>query len=198
MRVYGLTGGIASGKTAASDYFATLGAHVVDTDVIAREVVRVGSPTLASIRETFGDAFFTSEGLLNRAKVKALIFNDAKLKAKYEAIIHPAIRAQTLARITDAPATTPYAIVVVPLLFEKGFDAHTDKNIVVDVPEDVQITRAIKRKPSDEPIIRNIIAQQMSRQDRLNHADFILENDQDLAHLYAQIDDLHVKLISGV
>lgn len=198
MHVYGLTGGIASGKTAASDYFSTIGAYIVDTDVIAREVVCIGSPTLARIRENFGDTFFTAEGHLDRLRVKSSIFNDSTLKGRYEAIIHPAIRAHTQTQIAAAPSTAPYVIVVVPLLFEKGFDAHTDKNIVVDVPEDIQIARAVKRKPSDEPIIRNIIAQQMSRHDRLKRADFVLENNKDLAHLYAQIDALHSTLISTV
>lgn len=192
--IIGLTGGIASGKTTVADYLATLGAYLIDTDVIAREVVKPNSPTIRRIRQLLGDQYFLDSGQLNRVKVKQHIFNDTVIKKQYEQIILPAIRQATLDAIDNIPETVCYAVLIVPLLFEKGLDQYTDYNISVDIPVDEQIRRGILRKPDDETVIRAIIAAQMPRAERNQKADFVVNNNQPLEKLFPQLDKLHQQL----
>ncbi len=192
--IVGLTGGIAAGKTTVADYLATLGAYLVDTDVIARQVVEPDSPTSRKIRQLLGDAYFLSNGHLNREAVKKRIFNDKASKAEYEAIILPAIRQATLQALQDVPTDSRYALLIVPLLFEKGLDAYTDYNISVDIPLALQIQRGIARKPDDEGVIRRVIAAQMPREQRNAKADYVVDNTQPLEKLYRQLDKLHITL----
>ncbi|PIE42484.1 MAG: dephospho-CoA kinase [Gammaproteobacteria bacterium] len=189
--IIGLTGGIASGKTTVANYLKQLGAYIIDTDVIAREVVAPGAETTTKIRALLGDKYLLADGHLNRAAIKKRIFHDAAIKRQYENIILPAIRKATLSALDHIPSQVDYALLVVPLLFEKGLDQYTDYNISVDIPTEKQIQRAISRKPDDETVIRNIIAAQMDRQQRNKQADFIVNNDVDLDTLHRQLDTLH-------
>lgn len=192
--IIGLTGGIASGKTTVADYLAALGAYLIDTDMIAREVVRPQSPTTLRIGQLLGDDYLLADGNLNRGKIKQRIFNNEDIKVQYENIILPAIRQATLDAIDNIPETACYAVLIVPLLFEKGLNQHTDYNIAVDLPVEEQIRRGILRKPEDEAVIRQIIATQMPRAERNRRADFVIDNLQPLDILYTQLDSLHRRL----
>ncbi len=190
----GLTGGIASGKTTVANYLSKKGAYLIDTDIIAREVVAPDSPTTQAIAELLGKKYLHDDGQLNRAKIKQKIFADTVIKKQYESIIMPAIRQATLAAIAQIPADVCYAILIVPLLFEKGLDKYTQYNVVVDIPEMEQIQRGIARQKQDESVIREIIAAQMPREKRNARADFIIDNTQPLEKLYQQLDKLHTIL----
>lgn len=190
----GLTGGIASGKTTVANYLAAQGAYLIDTDLIAREVVKPNKPTTLAIEALLGEAYLLPDGHLNRAKIKQHIFNHPEVKAQYEAIILPAIRQATLIAIEQVPQHACYALLIVPLLFEKGLDQYTDYNIVVDLPVDEQIRRGIKRTPKDEPVIRQIIATQISREKRNQQADFIVDNTVTIEKLHRRLDKLHQQL----
>lgn len=193
-RLIGLTGGIASGKTTVANYLANKGAYLIDTDIIAREVVAPNMPTTQAIADLLGEDFLLPDGNLNRRKIKQRIFNDAVIKQQYEAIIMPAIRQATLDAIAQVPNDVCYAILIVPLLFEKGLDKQTDGNIVVDIPVAEQIRRGISRKPDDEAVIRQIIAAQMPREQRIARADYVVDNTLPLEKLYEQLDILHTAL----
>lgn len=192
--IIGLTGGIASGKTTIANYLGKQGAYLIDTDLIAREVVAPNTPTTLAIRNLLGASFLLADGNLNRGKIKQLIFNDALIKTQYEAIILPAIRQATLDAINAIPPNVCYAILIVPLLFEKGLDSHCDYTISVDIPVTEQIQRGITRKPDDEAVIRKIIAAQLPRIQRNAQADFIVDNHVPLDRLYPQLDRLHATL----
>ncbi len=196
--IIGLTGGIASGKTTVANYLAERGAYLIDTDIIARQVVEPNMPATLAIRDLLGEDFLHPDGSLNRAKIKARIFNDSEIMAQYEAIILPAIRQATveaLDAVKHMPKPPCYALLIVPLLFEKGLDAYCDYTMSVDIPVEVQIERAIARKPSDEGVIRQIIAQQMPREERNARADFIVDNTVSLQVLQQQLEQLHARLL---
>lgn len=192
--VIGLTGGIASGKTTVADYLAKRGAYLVDTDIIAREVVEPHTETTFRIRQLLGDEFFHADGHLNRAKIKQHIFNHVAIKQQYEAIILPAIRQSTLDALANVPLSVCYTLLIVPLLFEKGLDKQTDYTISVDIPVEMQIQRAVSRKQSDETVIRQIIASQMPRKARNQRADFVVDNSVTRQVLYENLDNLHQTL----
>ncbi len=192
--VVGLTGGIASGKTTVANYLESLGAYLVDADMIARQVVEPHSPTTKKIRDLLGNDYFLADGNLNRPAIKQLIFNDDVIKKQYEAIILPAIRQATLDALNSVPIACNYVLLIVPLLFEKGLDTYTDYNISVDIPTELQIQRGIARNPNDEQVIRRVIAAQMTREERNKRADFVIDNTQPLDTLYQQLDKLHLDL----
>lgn len=189
--IVGLTGGIASGKTTVADYLASKGAYLIDTDVIARQVVAPGMPTTMAIRNLLGESYLLADGSLDRQKIKQRIFNHAPIKKQYEAIILPAIRKATLDALERTPPDSCYALLIVPLLFEKGLDSYCHYTVNVDIPVAEQIRRGIARKPQDETVIRQIIAAQMARETRNVRADFVVDNQVSLEALYAQLDSLH-------
>ncbi len=191
----GLTGGIASGKSAVSDAFAALGAAVVDTDIIAREVVAPGSAALEEIREQFGGEVLAADGSLDRARMRELVFSDPARRRALEAILHPRIRAETLQRA--AAATTAYVIIVVPLMVETGFDRLVDHLIVVDVPEAVQRQRLMARDAHDATQAQRILDSQADRQTRLARADDVIGNAGTLADTRAQVERLHARLLTS-
>lgn len=192
--IIGLTGGIASGKTTVANYLATLGAHLIDTDVIARDVVLPNAPTTLAIRDLLGESFLLADGNLNRAKIKSYIFNHAAIKTQYESIIMPAIRQATLQALDNRPTNGCYTVLIVPLLFEKGLDEYCDYTISVDIPVTEQISRGIARKPSDEKVIRHIIKAQLPRETRNARADFVINNHVPIEQLHAQLNQLHQHL----
>lgn len=185
----GLTGGIGSGKTAASDYFKQLGITVVDADVVARLVVAKGSPALASIAQHFGDSVLHSNGELHRAQLRDIIFQDPAQKQWLEQLLHPLIRQTIEQQLTEA--TGPYAIFVSPLLLETNQHQLCDRILVIDVPEATQLQRACGRDHNNPAQIQRIIDSQISRQQRLALADDVVDNSQDIAALQQKLAKLH-------
>lgn len=174
----GLTGGIASGKSLVAEEFAALGVPVVDTDVIAREVVAPGTEGLAAVVDAFGDDVLDADGNLDRARLRRLVFSDDAARRRLEAILHPRIRAIMDVRLEAcAEAGAPWALAVVPLLVETGQQDRFDRILVVDVPEDAQVARLMTRDGSSEADARAILARQAGRDERLRHADDVLLND---------------------
>lgn len=190
----GLTGGIASGKTAVSDRFAELGATVIDTDVIARQVVASGQPALAEIRAAFGDDVFNDNGALDRSAMRQLVFADDASRKQLEAILHPKIQAETLRQAQAAVG--PYTIVVVPLLAGSPLREHVDRVLVVDCDEETQIRRLLARDDGSEEQARRILAAQASRDERLAIADDVIENNASLAALDEQVSAFHDRYLA--
>lgn len=191
--VVGLTGGIGSGKSTIADLFAELGVPIVDADLVAREVVEKGSPLLDQIADHFGRDILTAEGELNRALLRQKIFADPAEKTWLNQLLHPAIRQAMLQRL--AQYTQGYVLWVVPLLFENKLTSFCDRVLVVDVSEETQIQRATKRDQNSVTLIKQIMASQVSRSERLSQADDVIENNQDLsknlANLRQQVVELH-------
>ncbi|MCB1738139.1 MAG: dephospho-CoA kinase [Gammaproteobacteria bacterium] len=187
----GLTGGIASGKTAVSNRFAALGVPIIDTDLISRELVEPGQPALTAITAHFGDHILSPDGHLDRAALRQHIFGDANARQALEAILHPRIRTEVSRRIAEIEA--PYLIVVVPLLFESGFDDLVDRVLVVDVPEAIQRQRVRARDGVDAAQTDRILSAQMARPERLSRADEVIDNHADLDALQRQVDRLHTQ-----
>lgn len=189
MLVIGLTGGIGSGKTAVSDAFARRSVPVIDTDVLAREVVRPGQPAVAKIVDAFGPACLDADGSLDRSYLRRHIFAEPTLRKRLEAIVHPRIRQAMQARI--AGLTAPYCIVVVPLLTETGMADLFARILVVDVPEAIQIQRVMVRDKVDENHARRILAAQASRDQRLELADDVITNNASFDALKQKVEALH-------
>ncbi|MEO9347834.1 dephospho-CoA kinase [Acinetobacter radioresistens] len=187
--ILGLTGGIGSGKSAASQWFESQGIQVVDADVVAREVVQRGQPALAQIHDAFGDWVLQEDGELNRRALREHIFKLPEARQTLEGITHPAIR-QALIQQLQA-AQSPYAILVSPLLFETNQHELAQHTLLVDTSEDIQIMRACARDQQSEEQIRQIIAAQMPRSQKQTLAHDIVTNDGHLEHLYAQLQPLH-------
>jgi len=189
-----LTGGIASGKSAVSACFEKLGTPVVDTDIIAREVVEPGSPALERIAGELGAGFLDADGKLNRSKLRQAIFSDPDLKSRLESILHPLIGKEVLQQVKQLDS--PYCIIVIPLYAESSTYAWIDRVLVVDVIEDTQIERVMARDGINRDQARAILNAQASRQDRLALADDILDNSGDLSELPEKVKALHEKYLS--
>lgn len=187
--ILGLTGGIGSGKSAVVEQFGRLGVHWVDADHAARWVVEPGKPALARIAEHFGDAVLAPTGELDRAALRARVFENVDERKWLEQLLHPLIRQEIAEHLSRAQS--PYAILVSPLLIEAGQYRQTDRVLVVDVPESLQLQRAMRRDQSSEAQIRAILKVQASREERLRHADDVLVNDRDRAWLEAEVRRLH-------
>lgn len=190
-----LTGGIASGKTAVSDRLAKLGAVVIDTDLIAREVVEPGQPGLDALVAQFGAEILDKEGRLNRVEMRRRVFNDAASRKLLEQILHPLIVEQVNARISKANA--PYLLLVVPLLVETGLFTDSDRIVVVDVPEAVQLQRLIERDGVDSAHAERMLAAQATRRQRLDAASDVIDNSGDIKSLNIQLDLLHQRLLEA-
>lgn len=194
MLAIGLTGGIGSGKTAVSDAFARRGAPLIDTDIIARELVTPGQPALDEIVAQFGPECLTADGALDRHYLREKVFADPKLRRHLEAILHPRIRQAVRDRLTKLDA--PYCLVVIPLLVEAGMADLVQRVLVVDVAEKLQIRRVMTRDHMDEDQVRQMLAAQATREQRLALADDVIENEADLATLDARVADLHEKYLT--
>lgn len=191
----GLTGGIGCGKSRAADLFQQLGATVVDTDVISRELTGIGGGAVPAIEQAFGSEYVQADGSMNRAAMRNLVFGDPTAKTRLEAILHPLIRAR--ARSLVEQAKTPYAILVVPLLIETGaYREVVDRVAVVDCDESRQIERVKTRSGLTEDEVRAIVATQIDRKRRLEHADDVLNNDSDLNALRSQVERLHERYLT--
>ena len=187
----GLTGGIASGKSAVADMFAELGVTVIDTDDLAREVVAPGQPALAEIVDRFGAELLRPDGSLDRRQLRNLVFADEGKRRHLEAILHPLIQALALERIEQA--TGPYLVLVVPLLLESGFDKLVDRVLVVDCDEQQQHSRLIARDTETPASSAKIMAAQTGRKERLAAADDIIDNSGSLEDTRLQVSELHDK-----
>lgn len=186
-----LTGGIASGKTTVSDLFARLGVPVIDTDLIAREVVQPGEAALQQISELFGPQFIDQNGQLDRRRMREAIFKDPSRKQKLEALLHPLIRERVQLRISEVQQ--PYCILVVPLLAETGFYRGAHRVLVVDVSEETQLERVMRRDNISRAQAESILQAQSSREQRLNLADDIIENSGNVSDLESKVRELHLK-----
>jgi dephospho-CoA kinase len=193
--IIGLTGGIGSGKSAASECFAQLGITIVDADIVAREVVEPGTAALQAIAEHFGPGILLADGSLDRAQLRRLIFATPAQKEWLEALLHPLIN-QRLRHQLDS-ATSAYAVFVSPLLLETRQHELADRIAVVDCSPETQIQRAASRDGIDPAQIKRIMATQLSRAERLARADDILTNQGDLAALKAQVQQLHLKYLGA-
>ena len=193
----GLTGGIASGKSALEKAFAKQGVVVADADLLAREVVAPGEPALAAVVERFGAGVLQVDGQLDRAALRVRVFGDPEQRRALEAILHPAIRARLEAICRAAPG--PYAIATVPLLTEGGGRAAypwLHRILVVDTPAAVQKARLMQRDGIDATLADQMMAAQASRAERLALADDIVVNDGDIHHLQHAADALHLRYLA--
>lgn len=191
--VIGLTGGIGSGKSTVARIFQQLGIPVIDADVIAHAMVAPGQPALEEIIEVFGPASVDASGVLDRNRLRKLVFSDPAQRHRLEAILHPRIRSEIIALTTNIQA--PYCIVVIPLLLETDQRDLVDRILVVDAGVDNQITRVTIRNGLPMLEITAIIAAQTSRDSRLAAADEVINNDGSLDELAIQVRAQHEKYL---
>lgn len=191
--VVGLTGGIGSGKTTVANVFAELGITLVDADIVAREVVAKGSAGLNAIVAHFGTQILTPEGELDRGKLRQRIFSHDEERLWLNQLLHPMIRQTMLTQVNQA--TSPYVIMVVPLLFENGLDSLVNRVLVVDIAPELQISRTVKRDKVDAAQVHNIINSQWSRAAKLASADDIIDNQGEISHLTQEVLALHQRYL---
>ncbi len=187
----GLTGGIASGKSTVADLFAARGATVLDTDVIAREVVEPGRPALGALVQAQGRGILDGEGRLDRAELRRRLFEDAATRRDIEAILHPAILAELERQAREARG--PYQVFVIPLLVENRLDYIVDRVLVVDCSEEEQVRRLMARDGEDRESALRMLGAQASREQRLAAADDVVDNGGPAADLPAQVAALDLK-----
>lgn len=192
MYVVGLTGGIASGKTTVADLIAAQGINLVDADIVAREVVAIDSDGLKQISAHFGEQILQDDGSLNRALLREKIFSNDVNKQWLNNLLHPMIRAELLAQL--AASNSPYTLLVVPLLVENKLTTLCDHVLVVDVEEQVQITRTIARDNVSAQQVEAILQSQATREQRLAAADSVIVND-DRQQLIHDTTILHQKFL---
>ena len=188
MRV-GLTGGIASGKSIVADMFADHGVPIIDTDLIARQIVMPGEPALAAIRTSFGNDVINDDGTLDRSALRKLVFADTGQRHQLEAIMHPRIQQETIDQATAAGGD--YQLIVVPLLTDSPLKDLVDRILVVDCDQDIQIQRLLRRDEESREQAHRILAAQASREERLAIADDVINNDADVGSTRTQVDTLH-------
>lgn len=187
--IIGLTGGIGSGKSEVSRRFEQLGITVVDADIVAREVVNIGSVALSEISAHFGQDILNSDGSLNRAKLRSRIFETPDEKYWLENLLHPIIRKEIVTQL--AQSKTPYTILSSPLLLETKQDELVNRVLVIDATENMQIERASARDTNNKEQIKKIMAAQINRIERCQKADDIIENHGDLDELDLAVKKLH-------
>lgn len=190
--IIGLTGGIGSGKTAVSDWFATKGIDIVDADVVAHQIMQKGSPTLQKLAEALGDWVIDESGEMDRAAVRDHVFENNKALLTLESITHPAIRQEIKKQLNEVQSA--YVILSAPLLlesYEAGLVSLCDRVLVVDASEEIQLKRASSRDTQSIDKIKAIMANQLSREARVEQADDVVCNNGDLDTLHAQLEPLH-------
>ncbi len=185
----GLSGGIGSGKTAATDYLARNGVTVVDADLASRAVVAPGQPALDAIVDRFGKPVLQDDGALNRRALRDIVFSDEQARRDLEAITHPAIGRELFRQIHTSDS--PYTVLVSPLLLEGSQKEMVHRILVIDVPPEVQVARTVARDTVPEEQVQAIMRAQMDRQRRLAAAHDVVENHGPLRHLHERLDALH-------
>lgn len=191
--ILGITGGIGSGKSAATQWFESQGIIVVDADIVAREVVELGQPALKEIQLSFGDWVLLEDGNLNRRALREHIFQFPEARQTLEKITHPAIRQSIIQQLQQAES--PYVILVSPLLFETNQHELVHHTLLIDANEQTQLQRASQRDGQNEEQIRKIISIQMPRTQKQLLANDIVMNDGLLAHLHKQLQPLHLNYL---
>ncbi len=189
MYIVGLTGGIGSGKSAASDIFEQLGITVVDADLVAREVVVQGSPALVEIAHHFGLDILLPDGNLNRARLREIVFNHPDEKAWLEELLHPIIRSQIIQQLNASRSR--YTILSSPLLIETDQHKLVHRVLLIDIPESLQIARTTQRDNVASEQVEKIMATQAKRDYKKGKADDIIVNDRDMAHLQDEVSRYH-------
>ena len=189
----GLTGGIASGKSLAADRLASLGAAVVDTDVISREQTAAGMPALAEIGRQFGPDLIRGDGTLDRARLREQVFSDPGARKRLEAILHPRIREAAWERAGRTAGS--YLVMVVPLLVETGFTDGIDRVLAIDAPRKLQIARLRERDGFTRRQALAILASQANRRQRRAMADDVILNDGSRRRLVGKVDELHARYL---
>ena len=189
MLVIGLTGGIGSGKTTICHLFEKLGVPIVDADIIAHELTQPDQPAVQKIIDVFSPDLLDEAGLLDRNKLRQIIFSDPDKRFELESILHPLVLVEIYTRIQAMDA--PYCIVCIPLLLETDMTENIDRILVVDTPEELQISRTRERDTLTSDEIQQIMSAQVSREQRLKAADDVITNNSDMANLEKQITVLH-------
>jgi dephospho-CoA kinase len=194
----GLSGGIASGKTIVSDEFSSLGADIIDTDVIARKLIFPGSETLNEIVSVFGDVILRGDGNLDRKLMRQIIFNEKDKKITLERIMHPKIQKEVQLKILSASG--PYQIIVVPLLLQSPILGFIHRILIIDCDEKIQINRLISRDNITKKLAKKIIGSQSTREERLAKADDIILNDGNIEEIkndVKKLNDFYIKISSS-
>lgn len=193
MLIIGLTGGIGSGKSTALKRFVELGVPVIDADDIARELVLPGRPGLKRIIAEFGTDVLTDEGLLDRARLRKIVFDNSQKRKALEAILHPLIRAEMRRRAENI--NVPYCVFCIPLLVETGQSGTVDRVLVIDSKEELRYQRIKRRDGLPDEQIKAILAAQATSEDRLAVADDVIVNNEDAGEINRQVDKLHQKYL---
>lgn len=188
----GLTGGIACGKSQAAEWFKKMNVPVIDADEISRRMTRRGTSELSRIVECFGDEVLDKNGNINRPFMRALIYNNPSARKQLNAILHPAIRKQIEQEVELL--TTPYCVIVVPLLLEAGMQDMVDYIITIDCPIEMQVQRIIKRDQCNETDAMKIINSQLDRNKRMEVSDIVINNVGKVEDLQKKINELHTSL----
>ncbi|MCL7929052.1 dephospho-CoA kinase [Halomonas llamarensis] len=189
--IVGLTGGIGSGKSTVARAFSERGIPWIDADDVAREIVAPGEPALEAIRQRHGEAVLQSDGTLNRARLRELIFQQPEERTWLESVTHPRVRERIVTHLERMQREdAPYVLLVSPLLFESGQDALVDFTVVIDIPEALQLSRTLARDKVSETQVRAILAAQMPREERRARADALIDNSQDTVHMREQVAKL--------
>ncbi|BFM48091.1 dephospho-CoA kinase [Marinomonas sp. THO17] len=191
--IIGLAGGIGSGKSTVAKYFRDLGIETVDADDVARLVVEPGSVPLQQIQQRYGDGILLTDGSLDRKALREIIFHNVDEKKWLESITHPAVRKELQKQLQAAQSD--YVLLVHPLLFETGQNSLCHFVVALDVPQDIQLKRVISRDHCDESTALNIIHSQLSNHERLNKADFSLENAGNINKMNAKVLSMHEKIL---
>ena len=187
----GLTGGIGCGKSTVAARFQEHGAPIIDSDLIARELVEPGTPALDQIVQAFGDDIVDTEGRLKRATLRDRVFNDVEARQRLNAIVHPGVREAIQARAASIQA--PYCLIVVPLLIESHMTDLVDRVLVVDCPRECQVKRLLAREGMTPALAEAMISSQATSEERLQFADDIIDNGSSLVQLAKQVDALDAK-----
>ncbi len=199
----GLTGGIGSGKSTVAALFAELGVPIIDTDAISHQLTQSGGDAIPAIRAAFGEAYIDATGALDRSKMRERVFSekpervisDTSAKHQLEEILHPLILAQTKSQA--AASSAPYVLLVIPLLFEtNSYQGWLNQTLTVDCSEQTQLARSTRRSGLDEQAVRAIMAQQLSRSERLKRANDAIQNDGSLTEIRQQIAQLHQRYMN--
>lgn len=193
MTVFGLTGGIGSGKSTVANAFKQLAVNIVDADLVAREVVSIGEPALTTIAQHFGEHILLADGALDRGRLRNIIFEEPTQKEWLEQLLHPVIR--TRIKLQLERSASIYTLLESPLLLETDQHQLVRKIIVVDVDESLQIARASQRDGASVAHIKRIMTTQFTREQRLARADFVIDNSQTLAQTHAQVASVHKALV---
>lgn len=192
-----LTGGIASGKSAAANYFAKLGAPIIDTDILAREVVEKGTPGLNTIANQFGEHLLNNDGTLNRRQLRELVFNNPELREQLESILHPLIEAAVIQQLDQLKdKNPPYVIIAVPLYAETAGFRWANRVLVIDVSVETQLQRLQQRDQISNELAQRMLDAQASREQRLAVAHDVIANEGTLAQLEQHCLQLHQKYLS--